>query len=114
MPRRPLLRRVVQHICDRVVRGWNVNDAKALSVAIAAWANDELTQANLISAGLTNRLQEACGAALGQPWHAWYEALTQSWAKGGPSDVGPGAGAVRKAMQNLEELLGPPERRTRS
>ena len=110
VPRRPLLRRVVQQICDRVVRGWQINDANALSAAIAAWANDELTQANLTSEALTNRLQEACGAALGQPLNGWYEALTQGWAKGGPSDVGQGAVAVRKAMQDLEELLGPPER----
>jgi hypothetical protein len=109
VPRRPLLRRVVQHICDRVVRGWGVHDADALAASMETWSVSQLTRANLNSDGLLARLQEACAATLGQRPNEWLAALMQTWGKGEAGDLGKGAGAIRMAMSQLEMLLGPPE-----
>jgi hypothetical protein len=110
VPRRPLLRRVVQHICDRVVRGWGVHDAHALAASMQTWSADQLTRANLNPDGLLARLQEACAATLGQPPNEWLASLMKTWEKGEPGDFGQGAGAIRTAMAQLEMLLGPAER----
>jgi hypothetical protein len=109
VPRRPLLRRVVQHICDRVVRSWGVHDADALAASMQTWAADQLTRANLSPDGLIVRVQEACAARLGQPPNEWLASLMKAWEKGEPGDFGTGAGAVRTAMAQLDTLLGPPE-----
>jgi serine/threonine protein kinase len=110
VPRRPLLRRVVQHICDRVVRSWGVHDAEALDAYIKTWSANQLGRANLSSEGLLARLQEALASRLGQPPSEWLSGLMQGWGKGEPGDVGQGAGAIRMAMTQLESLLGPAER----
>jgi eukaryotic-like serine/threonine-protein kinase len=109
VPRRPLLRQVVQHLCDRVVRGWGVYDSNAMAEALKSWASDQIAQANLSADSLSARLQEECAATLGQSLNAWLAALMQSWAKGRPGDLGTGDGAVRKALAELEALLGSPE-----
>jgi serine/threonine protein kinase len=110
VPRRSLLRQVARHICDRVVRRWGVLDSKALAETITTWVNDQLTQAGLSKETLSDRLQEACASALGQAPKTWREALVGRWANGGPADLRKRPGMVGKAMEELEELLGPPER----
>jgi serine/threonine protein kinase len=109
VPRRPLLHRVVHHIFDRLVRGWGIHDAKALAALMNRWAIDQLTQAKLSSESLPVRIEEACAAKLGQPPETWFSALVQRWAKRASGDLTKGPMAVRKAMQELEEALGPPK-----
>jgi hypothetical protein len=108
VPRRPLLRRVARQICDRVVRRWGVLDSTALAEAIKTWANDQLTQTSLDAEALATRLQEASGVALGQAPKVWCDTLVRRWAKGGPGDLRKHPGTAGKAMEELEELLGPP------
>src|SRR5262249_25599498 len=110
VPRRPLLRQVVQRLCDRMVRDWGVRDADAMAAAVQSFANIQLTRVNLSSHTLIAHLQEGCAAALGQPRNSWLAAHMQTWSKGGPGDVGSGAAAVRKAIAELEYLLGSAER----
>src|SRR5262249_28482778 len=110
VPRRPLLRQVVQRLCDRMVRDWGVRDADAMAAAVQSFANIQLTRVNLSSHTLIAHLQEGCAAALGQPRNSWLVAHMQTWSKGGPADVGSGAAAVRKAIAELEYLLGSAER----
>ena len=107
VPRRPLLHRVSQHICDRVVSRWGIGDADGLTASIQTWVKDHLAKAKLSSDSVMTRIQEAYGAALGQAPNDWLQAVLQSWAPGAPGDPGKGPDAVRKAMDELEQLLGP-------
>jgi hypothetical protein len=91
-----------------VVRRWGVLDSKALAETIKTWANDQLTQTSLDAEALATRLQEASGAALGQAPKVWCDTLVRRWAKGGPGDLRKHPGIAGKAMEELEELLGPP------
>jgi hypothetical protein len=109
VPRRPLLRRVVQHMCDRVVSSWGVHDADALDASMHCWSVNQLTRARLNPEGLLARLQEACAATLGQSPSEWLAALMHAWGKGEPGDFANGADAIRAALARLQLLLGPPE-----
>ncbi len=110
VPRRPLLQRVAQHICDRLVRSWGIHDDKALDTAIEAWAADQLVRVELAPEPLEARLREACTAALGQTPGAYFDALLRRWQKGGSADLQRHSRAVEDALAEMEQLLGPPER----
>ena len=110
VPRRPLLQRLANHICDRLVRSWGVRDSKAIQPSIQTWVANQLTQANLSSEALGARLQAACAAALGQTPSDFFDALIQQWGKGGAADLGRHPRAVHDAVTELERLLGPPDK----
>jgi serine/threonine protein kinase len=110
VPRRPLLQRVVQEICQRLLCGWGLHDTNTWATLTKQWAITQLTQADLGSESLQVRLDQACALTLGQPPEAWFAALVQRWASGAPGDLANGAEAVGHAMQELERALGPVDR----
>jgi serine/threonine protein kinase len=110
VPRRPLLRHVIQRLCDRMMRGWGVCDADVMAASARFFAHEQLTRVSLSSETLITRLQEGCAEALGQPRNSWLAAHMQTWAKGQPGDLGSGGAAVRQAVAEMEHMLGHPER----
>jgi serine/threonine protein kinase len=109
VPRRPLLQRGAQSICDRMVRSWQVNDQAALDAVIQAWVADLLTRSGLSHECLETRLQEASADVLGQTLPDFCGAVVQNWAEGGPADLRRRPAGVEEALAELEHLLGKPQ-----
>jgi serine/threonine protein kinase len=109
VPRRPLLQQITRHICDRLVKGWGIHDGDMLATAMRNWAIGQLEQAKLSAAAVLHRLEEECAERMGQAPKAWFEALLERWAPGAPGDLMQGPEAVRKAMAEIEQALGPPD-----
>ncbi len=110
VPRRPLLQRGAQSICDRLMRGWRVNDPKALDTLIKSWVTDLLTRSGLSQECLERRLQEGCAAVLGQTPQDYCAGVVQRWAKGGANDLSRGRANIDEAVAELERLVGVPQR----
>jgi hypothetical protein len=110
VPRRPLLERGAQSICDRLVRSWHVNDQKTLEASIEVWVADQMRDWQLSPECLSARLLEACVAELGQTPSDFCDAWVRRWAKDGPLDLGRQPKAIGAALAELEQVLGPPER----
>jgi serine/threonine protein kinase len=108
VPRRPLLQRVAQCLCDRLVRGWQVTTPSALEETIRSWVADQMTRWELTPECLARRLHEAWGAALGEAPEAFCDAAVRRWAKGGPDDLHRQPAAAREAVAEVDGLLAPP------
>jgi hypothetical protein len=110
VPRRPLLENVAQHICDRLVRSWKVHDPKALDEAIGTWVEEQVNRAQLSAEPLAADVREISADSLGRGPEAYFEGWVARWSKGGPSDLRRNPEALPKALEELQELLGPPQR----
>jgi serine/threonine protein kinase len=110
VPRRPLLETVAQQICERLVRSWKIHDPKALDEAIQTWVTDQVNQAQLSAESLVVSLQEISANSLGQQVSALFDSLVARWSKGGPADLRRNPQALPRALEELQQLLGPAER----
>jgi serine/threonine protein kinase len=110
VPRLPLLENVAQHICDRLVQSWKIDDPKGLDKAIATWVMDQLNQAGLSAEPLAECLQETCADSLGQKVGALFDSLVAQWLEGGSSDLRRNPEAVQKLLEEVQHLLGPSQR----
>jgi serine/threonine protein kinase len=109
VPRRPLLQNVAQHICDRLVRRWNIHDAKALDEAIQTWVMDQQYQAKLSAEALAGSLREINDDCLKQKADAFFDTFVARWSKGGPADLRQNPESLPKVLEEVEQLLGPAE-----
>jgi hypothetical protein len=107
VPRRPLLQRVAQSLCHRLVRSWQVTDPGVLNQAIESWVAEQLTRWELTADPLARQLQEAGAPTLGEAPAAFCESTVGRWAKGGPEYLGRRpASAAAEAFDELERLVG--------
>jgi hypothetical protein len=106
VPRRPLLERVAQLICDRLVRSWNIHDPKAVDDAIKIWVTDQMNRAKLSAEPMAVSLRELLGQKAGE----LFDSLVARWSKGGPEDLRRNPEALPKALEELQEMLGPAQR----
>jgi hypothetical protein len=100
---------VAQHICDRLVRSWQVHDPKALDEAIRTWVTEQLNRAQLSADPLAVSLREISTNSLGQGADALFESWLTQWSKGGPADLRRNPEALPQALEELQGLLGPAE-----
>jgi hypothetical protein len=110
VPRRPLLQRVTQTLCERLVRGWRVATPAALEERVRPWVAAQLARWELTPECLASRLREAWAAALGQSPEAFCHAAVGRWARGGPDDLGRQPAAADRAVAEIEALVTPPRR----
>jgi serine/threonine protein kinase len=107
VPRRPLLENVAQHICDRLVRSWRIHDPRQLDEAITTWVTDQVHAAQLCPEPLAESLRQICANFLGQEVSALFDSLLARWSKGGSEDLRRNPNALPKALEELQQLLGP-------
>jgi serine/threonine protein kinase len=110
VPRRPLLQRAAQLICERLLRRWQITDAAELNTVATAWVADRLQRWELSAKCLTARLTAACGQILGQTPADYCADLMARWAKDGPADLARQSEAAQEALNELVRQLGPPDR----
>jgi serine/threonine protein kinase len=107
VPRRPLLECVARHICDRLVQSWKIGNAKALDRTIQTWVTNQVNQGGLSAEPLTANLRQTIAATLGQSAKALFDRLAAQWSKGGAADLSRYPEALPKALEELQQLLGP-------
>jgi hypothetical protein len=110
VPRRPLLTRVSQTLCDRLVRGWRVATPAALEERIRPWVAGQLARWELTPESLAGSLRAAWATALGEAPEAFCDAAVRRWARGGPDDLGRQPAAVGRAVAEVEGLVTPSRR----
>jgi hypothetical protein len=110
IPRRPLLQSVARRICDRLVHSWQVHNPEALDEAIETWVTDHLNRASLSAERLPESLQETFANYSGQKASELFDTMLTRWSKGGAADLRRNRGALAKALEELERLLGPAHR----
>jgi len=106
VPRRPLLDKVAEYICDRLVLSWNIDDTQALDEKIKTWVGDQL-KGKLSAESLAASLRQKTSESLGQEAGALFESLLARWAQGGPLDLGRNSEALPAALEEVQQLLGP-------
>jgi serine/threonine protein kinase len=108
VPRRALLQRVAQRLCQRLVRGWRVADPKARDTALRAWVTEQLAHWELSPECLAERLQTACAPPLGPKPEAACDAVLARHAAGGPGELGRKPEAAAATLADIEQLVGSP------
>jgi serine/threonine protein kinase len=110
VPRRPLLQCGSQSIGDRLVRTWQVNDAKELHSYVESWVADRLTRWELSPECLAARLTAGCAALLEQEPAACLASVMRRWGPDGPAELSRQPTAIHEALAELERPLGAPQR----
>jgi hypothetical protein len=108
VPRRALLQRVAQRLCQRLVHGWRAADPKARDTALRAWVAEQLTHWELSPECLAERLREACVPALGAVPEAACDAALARQVGGDPGELGRKPATAAAALTEIERLVGSP------
>jgi serine/threonine protein kinase len=108
VPRRPLLQRGAQSICDRVAASWQVNDRQAGNNYLESWVASQLKHSDLTPECLGAQLTETCAATLGQTPADYCSLLVERWAPGGMCDLGRRPAGIKDALAELQRLMGAP------